>query len=377
MEQIRSGDEACLSRAKKVYILLNESRMVATCLLHAGGARITAIQSALGKAWRGIRVFLHDHVASRVSGKMPRITVVLALAAVYSCQSTPPKLSKQQPDVDLRPVKVGKLWGYADDSGAMRIAPRFNRAEEFSDGRAMVETKHGWGLRFIDARGEYATGEQFYEWAAPFSEGLAPARVALETYGYIDKRGRWLAEPQYAGARGFREDLAPVRVKVGGLWGYVDRQFRDAIPARFRDAGEFHEGLAAVKDQESGRTGFIDRAGVWVIPARWAEARHFSEDGLAPAQLWSDGDWGFVNRAGRMVLAARYEEARSFHEGHAAVRLRGKWGMIDTSGNLAIKPRFDLLLPMQRGWAQARIGDDAMGYVNAKEERLLWFEAEL
>ncbi len=142
---------------------------------------------------------------------------MLAIAvAQWSCQSSP---KPDQLANSLRPVKAGKLWGYADDSGVTRIKPRFLYAEEFSDGFAMVLPDATWGVRFIDARGTFIAGERFFEWAGSFGDGLAPAREAERIYGFIDAHGQWVISPQYFGVHSFTEGLAAVQATENGDWG--------------------------------------------------------------------------------------------------------------------------------------------------------------
>ena len=290
--------------------------------------------------------------------------VVALLVTLWSCQSANPPAP-----APLRPVQVGKLWGYADDSGAMRIPPRFHWANDFTEGRAMVTTKYGWGVRFINARGEVASGEQFFEWAGPFSEGVAPARLADRRYGFIDARGRLVREPNYFGVKSFSEGLAAVQLSEGGEWGFVDHEFHLAIPARFAATSEFNAGLAPAKDS-GGLWGFVDKTGAWAIAPRFAEAEDFSTgDALAPVRIGMG--WGYVNRTGNLAWPAEYEAAKGFHDGYAPAKAGGQWGLVDTRGNWTLPPRFDELHPPQRGWAQARTGE-RYGYVNIQGERRHW-----
>ena len=145
------------------------------------------------------------------------LAVLVIAVAQWSCQSSPTK--QNQLADSLRPVKVGALWGYADDSGVTRIKPRFHYAHEFSNGFAMVQPDYAWGVRFIDARGTVVTGEKFFEWAGPFGDGLAPARAAERIYGFIDAHGQWVINPQYYGVHSFTEGLAAVQATENGAWG--------------------------------------------------------------------------------------------------------------------------------------------------------------
>ncbi|HEX8385800.1 MAG TPA: WG repeat-containing protein, partial [Rubricoccaceae bacterium] len=45
----------------------------------------------------------------------------------------------------LFPARLGDKWGYVDASGAVAIAPRFDDAQSFSEGRAGVRVGLLWG----------------------------------------------------------------------------------------------------------------------------------------------------------------------------------------------------------------------------------------
>jgi len=99
------------------------------------------------------------------------------------------------------------------------------------------------------------------------------ARVKLSgKWGYIDRTGRIVINPQFEEAGDFSEGLA--RVKTGGKWGYVDRTGRFLINPQFEEAGDFSQGLARVK--LGGKWGYVDRRGEVIIPPQFSEASDFS-----------------------------------------------------------------------------------------------------
>ena len=63
-------------------------------------------------------------------------------------------------------------------------------------------------------------------------------------WGFVNKSGETVINPQFDHAGGFAEGLAPVRM---GRWGYVDASGKMQINPQFDKADVFSEGLAAVK----------------------------------------------------------------------------------------------------------------------------------
>jgi hypothetical protein len=80
-------------------------------------------------------------------------------------------------------------------------------------------------------------------------------------YGYIDRTGRVVIQPQWQDVGNFSNGLAPVHMG-GGEYGYVDATGEIVIEPQFNKAAEFVDGIAVVSIfYERGR---IDEKGVWI-----------------------------------------------------------------------------------------------------------------
>jgi hypothetical protein len=181
-------------------------------------------------------------------------------------------------------------------------------------------------------------------------------------WGYIDESGKYAIQPQFEFAQPFSEGLALVR--VGGKWGYINEkglfvitpQFDDLTP---EDRMTFHEGLAGVRatvarndgTYKSGTAiGFIDKSGRFAIKPQFDEVSPFSE-GLARVKInCKDKSFiqncgtGYINKAGLMVIkitspdwvtcdGTSYGTTGRFKEGLAMVRTNHCSTM--RNGNLA------------------------------------------
>ena len=170
------------------------------------------------------------------------------------------------------PDKNGK-WGFIDRTGSFRIAPRYVRANEFSDGVAYVffwegETRMN-GI--VDTAGKF-TLLQTNDYDVSFHDGLARFQTAdgERKYGYMDKAGRVVIKPQFSFAGDFYEGRAWAQVLKNGEWvyGYIDKTGAFVIPPEFKaQPSDFAEGLARVMGNEG--WGFIDRGGKFVIPQKF------------------------------------------------------------------------------------------------------------
>jgi len=136
----------------------------------------------------------------------------------------------------------GGGWLYIDRHGRQAIPGRFVCVDDFSEGRAAVETEAGHGLIDRDGRfviepqhedvewdsvhnvaivtsgglsglysrdGESLTGF-IYDHILSGNEGMFPVRCGTK-YGYMNRDGRIVIRPQYDDAFGFNKGMARVR----------------------------------------------------------------------------------------------------------------------------------------------------------------------
>lgn len=175
------------------------------------------------------------------------------------------------------------LYGYIDEEGRVAIPIKYRYAQEFSEGRAVVEMK-GDGLYYIDTQENTINDEQYDE-AQPFSNGVAcVSRENAEgkmKYGLIDREGNVVLPLEYEEIIEFHEGLAAVcmcQEDGSKMYGYVDSAGNLAIPFLFDYASGFSEGMAVVVDYSEalyGKCGYIDRNGELVIPCRYDYAENF------------------------------------------------------------------------------------------------------
>ncbi|MBD2546875.1 MULTISPECIES: WG repeat-containing protein [Planktothricoides] len=180
--------------------------------------------------------------------------------------------------------------------------------------------------------------------AYEFVGGLAAVKVGKK-WGYINEEATFVISPKFDQASTFSEGLA--RVQIGSKYGYINRSGEMAISPQFSQAMNFHEGLAAVAINDQWH--YIDKTGNIVISppgdrqvvSGWAS--HFS-GGLARFKTIFFGGghrYGFIDKTGQVAISPEFEEASHFSQGLARVKIGYKWGFIDKKGQIAIALEFD------------------------------------
>jgi len=207
-------------------------------------------------------------------------------------------------------TSAGRQFGYVDPTGRIIVEPKFDRAMDFSEGRARV-----------------AIGEWIDEFPSPRFRG---------TWGYIDRDGQLVITANLTDASEFSDGLALISRSESG-YEFVNAEGNSVLRVLSLIAnmkrsvsfqGSFHSGLAPVGISDQG-SGYIDRTGKLVIPSKFEMAREFS-GGLAAVRT-SEG-FGFIDRAGAVVIAPRYDNVGKFHEGYARVKCREEWFFVDRRG---------------------------------------------
>ena len=128
---------------------------------------------------------------------------------------------------------------------------------------------------------------------------LTPMIYIDGKYGYTDKEGKIVIEPQYDGAGTFSEGLA--KVEINGKYGYINKRGKMVIEPQYDLAWRFSEGLASVKI--NGKHGYIDKRGKIVIEPQYDLAGDFRE-GLALVEI--NRNPVYIDKHGNVVTELEY-----------------------------------------------------------------------
>ncbi|HEV7905487.1 MAG TPA: WG repeat-containing protein [Pyrinomonadaceae bacterium] len=346
--------------------------------------------------------------------KLTRVFIFLWLVNVASVFPGAAQETRVKNHAGLHPVAdANGKYGFIDRTGSFRIPPRYNGAGQFSEGVAYVwfwagdKRKDG----IVDTNGNFTELPATNDYDFIFHDGLARFQTPSgqeRKYGYMDKAGRVVVEPQFFYAGHFSGGLAWVRVLQGSEWlyGFIDKTGKVVIEPQFvYQPGDFVDGMAKVTGKF--KSGFIDRTGKYRItveiehsddsfsegllaaamPGEPTRGVYLDHDGkvaleipfwqhrtahqrslytirrqqLAPfseglAAVLSFNKVGFIDRTGKVVIAPLFRETNGFSEGLAAVKIIGSdgdyvWGYIDRTGKFAITPQYGEAHPFAGGLA--------------------------
>ncbi|MBO4598873.1 MAG: WG repeat-containing protein [Bacteroidaceae bacterium] len=242
----------------------------------------------------------------------------------------------------LIPAAVNDKCGFIDQTGKWIIQPKYYYAEKFAkNGLAHViilTNNNGRSYchdSWIDKTGKEIPQTLKFEYDTDFADNGLAVIIKDDKYGYIDKAGKIVINPQFKHAGCFANGLAAVKIK--DKYGYIDKTGKIVIEPQFDYAFKFaSNNLAAVKIND--KYGYIDKTGKIVIEPQFKDAMCFY-NGLAAVKI--KDKYGYINKTGKIVIKPQFKDASCFSNGLAVVKIEDKYGYIDKTGKIVIEPQFD------------------------------------
>lgn len=252
-------------------------------------------------------------------------------------------------------------YGFIDLNGKFIISPNYISATSFKDGVAWVVSENGPPTA-IDKNGEIIFVLQEAEIVHPFNENLAGfAAVRNDNseyiYGFIDKKGKIIINPQFKSIGVFSEGKCAVTNEEGKV-GYIDKDGKIIINYQFSIGYPFKNNKAIVLFE--GKYGLIDDAGKYLINPQFDDMEFDGDKYL----VLKDDKYGWVDSDGKILINPQFEAAEKFNNNKIApVKSGSKFGYIDLEGKYIINPQFDHAYPFNNGMALF-FSNEKLGFID-------------
>lgn len=217
---------------------------------------------------------------------------------------------------------------------------------------------------YINKKGEFVIQPQFKN-ATPFVGDIALVQDESEMFGYINMKGEYVIKPEYDEATIFHEGIAWV-VKPEGYPIAINARGEELFSAKFAEnVGIFCEGFAVYQDVETQLYGYLNTKGEVVIKPIYVSAKNFFE-GMAVAAT-QGSKFGYINTKGEWVINPQFKIGFDFSNGKTCVsNEKDSWGVIDKKGTFVINPQFDILVPDRKDYIIQQEGSKKMGTCDEK-----------
>ncbi len=172
----------------------------------------------------------------------------------------------------LAAVKIGDSWGYIDVDGNLVIEPQYPGVGNFSAGLAWARVEEE-KIGYINKKGEMVI-EPVYIKCHNFDEKSGMAKVMTgDDWFYIDKTGGKLltnADRFFDYSHGYvRADTKD----APGLFGYKDKDGSWIIEPQYETCGDFYNGYARIRVNK--KWGVIDKSNQIIIEPKYDRLEDF------------------------------------------------------------------------------------------------------
>ncbi|MFT5821668.1 MAG: hypothetical protein ACI8ZM_002922 [Crocinitomix sp.] len=264
----------------------------------------------------------------------------------------------------LYPIKVRNKWGYIDEDEEFYIAPKYEVAEAFHEGLAIVQLEGKYG--FIDKTGDLVI-DAIFDDAYKMSEGHAVVEVD-EKWGLINRSGEFVINPAYEDLGNLNEGFC--YFSEGDSYGYFDLKGIVRLKQQYSDADDFNNGKAIVS--KNGNYGLIDVFGTTSIPFKYTKLKLYYP-GVYLAKF--EGKWGVLNQKQDSILTFEYDFIGEMHDNRAIVEKEELFNYIDAKGELILKdwvetyPEFRQMAVFQNAHAKIQF-DEGYNLIDTNGRKL-------
>lgn len=269
----------------------------------------------------------------------------------------------------LAKVRLNGYYGCINAQGETVIACEWDEISSFAGGLCTVEKNGRYGM--MNAAGELVTPAQWRMlgrsqsklYAPSFVDGRMVVQNQNRKYGLMDRNGSILGEVCWDNAPDLTQELP--MVLRNGLYGFIDRDGNVVIEPQYRKALAFSEGLAAVS--ADGRlVQFIDRDNNVIVPPVYENVQAF-RGGVAHVKQ-PGMSWQVIDRTGQLVYFVT-EQIRADYD--AAVEKMAAEDYVGAvkllSGTIGYKDSYERLNEARRLAPLKAAYDEGSAYL-AKEE---------
>ena len=199
-------------------------------------------------------------------GTMKLRTVILTLAALALCLSASAQTLKPVKD------KSTKKFGYQAKDKSWVIQPAYDRAQKFTDGRAVVTVDGLEGI--IDEAGAWILPPQYNNIGKFDKMGLCEVTVKegrSKYYGVVNTAGKIILPPDctslsYSRTEGLVMARRATPDSPDPLWGVYDLDGRELFEPQFSSAPSFSRGAGVARSAYTGLEGLISPEGEVLLP---------------------------------------------------------------------------------------------------------------
>ncbi|WP_440109008.1 WG repeat-containing protein [Paenibacillus sp. QZ-Y1] len=236
-----------------------------------------------------------------------------------------------------------------NEQGTVLTKRAYSYISNLEDGRALFydsDNSQSGGIvslyGYLDTVGNEVIRAQFAS-ANDFQDGKAVVQIKDNEFALIDRNGQRLATYPYAYVGPLGEGLLAFQKETSGKYGYIDERGNIRIQPQFTSAFPFSGGQAIVNTAEDYKStyGVINLQGTFIIQPTYNDIRDLGEQRLAlgnaidPEQPFIGSVYAIADVSGRRLSEFVYRDVRNYKGGLASASDARQTYLLDLSGRPA------------------------------------------
>lgn len=232
-----------------------------------------------------------------------------------------------------------------DETGKILTRKPYSFISMYREGRAMAagtDQQGNYRYGFLDREGSEAIPLR-YETANDFQDGVAVVKLQDNLFALIDRHGNTLQQFPYYYVGNYGDKLLVFQKGLNEKLGYLDMQGRIVIKPKFGVALPFENGRAVVNQATdfSNKYGLIDSSGSYIVQPQFNDVNILQEyrvsigEAIDKEKPYLGSKYAIYNWNGQQLTQHIYDTVSSYDQGIASVSEGTRAYFVDRSGNRA------------------------------------------
>lgn len=280
------------------------------------------------------------------------IIFILTLSACNNTEELVYENPKLYPAYTLKENQ--QLWGYIDEKGKFLVEPRYDTANDFFEGLALVEKDGLFGVlnndgkeilkpeftninkvengymtafkknevKIFDYSGVEVELDKKYRNIGVYSDNLFTVLIMDDEenlkFGYIDNNGEEIIKPKYSLAYPF--NLGRAIVKENDNFKVIDKKGKVFKNLNYEDIKPSRTGDTYIYSSKGENFGLLNKDGEILIEDKYSVIVEVEDDLVVVGQLKGEIEsFGLLNKDGKQILESKYNDIKLLGDGYIAV----------------------------------------------------------
>lgn len=212
-----------------------------------------------------------------------------------------------------------------------------------TSGNVAIPAEYDFASRFYDGISYYSNGKNIFDCKSGILKKTGE-KIEIGDFYWVSDWGFEYADDKNRRLFAMRSNKCASKPNVNGKYGFVDRTGKIIIEPQFDKKPMFSKGMYNV--QIGFLNGFVNDVGEYVIPVQYDDSSWFNKHGYAIVSKFGDYDrllHGIVDKSGRLITPLMFNDIEIISKDRFITRSKNGFMLYDIYGNPVTKNEFGII----------------------------------